>query len=817
MRNDTTRVKTLSRLLLLTLGCLTLSACGTGKQNASAPAGEPVTGVLNWRGAAQNGTSLQTGLPESVALQGKDANLRWTLDVPSGGTATIAQYADGPRLYALGYPGEGANLLETLYCLDPETGEEYWSRGYADFISDIVYNRYAIGGPTVDPETGNVFIHTSPGLLIALDRDGKELWQVSLMEQFGRLTFPNGRTGVVTLDGDLAIVNIISTNWGSEGPARNRFYAFDKNTGELIWSSTPGVGPPFLSDSSFSTPMIENRRGHRVFYAGTGCGNLVCVNIRTGEPLWRYQMSFGGVNSSPVLFDNNTPDDPQDDLIIQVHGKENIDDTGRGYMLAIKADQGFIAGFESKEKPLQLSKDFVAWRNDDVSMFTSSPTLVDGIVYQTTIDGHLVAIDAKTGKTLWKEKLGASQLHSSPVYAEGKLYVAYWNDGLFIVPHGRDKPTNIQQTALEGKCIGTPSVWNGKLYIHTTEKLYCFGNESGGLAKGPSKVPFYAYFSSNGINRGKADSLMIQPAEFLLHPGEAVFPKPKAIDRFGNTWPMQDDATLLLEPWIPPTAKVRVKMDAETGTVTRKKVVDFASVELSILASGNNAPSAGAFKASTGDLAGTTRGRILPVPPYAFDFNEAELGETDKTDNVAYAHPPLPWLGARMKWQVREDPTDPDNKVLAKTLDRVLFQRSMIFMGHADDTGYTVQADVMSDGNRRGMSVVGVINQRYIIALDGNKGAIEVSSNHNRIAVTEDFKWKPKTWYTIKSMVKVLPDGSGIVYGKAWLRGEEEPAAWTIEAKVPNAHTNGSPGIFGFSPQSRFRVYVDNVKVEPNP
>ena len=235
-------------------------------------------------------------------------------------------------------------------------------------------------------------------------------------------------------------------------------------------------------------------------------------------------------------------------------------------------------------------------------------------------------------------------------------------------------------------------------------------------------------------------------------------------------------------------------------------------------ASANNAPSAGAFKASTtNDLAGTTRGRILPVPPYAFDFNEAELDEKDANDDIAYAHPPLPWLGARLKWQVREDPSDAKNKVLAKTLDRVLFQRSMIFMGHPDDTGYTVQADVMSDGNRRGGSVVGVICQRYIIALDANKNVIEVSSNPNRLQVTKPFKFNTGDWYTIKAMVVPNKDGSGTVYGKAWPRDEDEPKDWTTQVKVPICHTHGSPGIYGFSPQSRHRVYVDNVKVEPNP
>jgi outer membrane protein assembly factor BamB len=789
-----TRIAPLACLLA---ACAVLVACGT-TGTTKTDADNAVAGKLHWRGELQNGTSLQTNLPSEAVVDGEGKNLRWTLDVPGRGTAAIGEYPDGPRLFVLGYPGEDAELTETLYCLNPETGEEIWSRSYADFISDIVYNRYTIGGPTIDPETGNVFIHTAPGLLIGLTPDGDELWRVSLMEQYGRLTFPNGRTGAVVIDGDLVIVNIISTNWGSEGPARNRFYAFDKDTGELVWSSTPGVGPPFLADSSFSTPHIENRQGYRVFYAGTGCGNLVCVNIRTGEPMWRYQMSLGGVNSSPLIYDNGTPDVPADDLIIQVHGKENVGDSGRGYMIAIRADQALATAVQSDEKPLKIENDLVVWRNDDVSMFTSSPTLVDGVVYQCTLDGNLVAIDAKTGETLWeKGELGASQLHASPLYADGRLYIPYWNDGLFIMTPSREKPTDVKQTKLTGKCIGTATAWNGKIYIHSTTRLYCFGNESGGLATNDSDTSIAAA-------PGPPTDLIVQPAEFLLKPGDAVRPKATAIDAKGRPTPAVLSG-FAMQKWIPPTARVKAELNAEVmGSV--------------IGAAANNAPSAGAFKITANDLAGTTRGRILPAPPYRFDFDAFDLTLTDATDNVPYAHPPLPWIGARMKWQVRDDPTDDgDNKVLAKTLDRVLFQRSMIFMGHPDDSGYTIQADVLSDGNRRGGSVVGVICQRYIIALDANKGVIEVSSNPNRVQVTEKFPFKTGQWYTIKAMVVPNDDGSGTVYGKAWLRGEEEPADWTIAAKLPICHTNGSPGIYGFSPQSRHRVYVDNVKVEPNP
>jgi len=196
------------------------------------------------------------------------------------------------------------------------------------------------------------------------------------------------------------------------------------------------------------------------------------------------------------------------------------------------------------------------------------------------------------------------------------------------------------------------------------------------------------------------------------------------------------------------------------------------------------------------------------------DFESFELAVPHvREEGVRFAYPPLPWIGARFKWEVRDVE---GNKVLAKTLDNVLFQRAMTFIGTPEMHNYTVQADVMTDGNRRMRSTGGVINQRYIIALVGNAQLLEVSSNHDRIKVAVPFSWQPNKWYRLKTQVDVAQDGSGVVRAKAWPREEGEPDQWTIQVPHKVAHANGSPGLFGFAPQSKFRVYLDNVSVTPN-
>ena len=53
-------------------------------------------------------------------------------------------------------------------------------------------------------------------------------------------SFPNGRTGGLFMDENLVIIHAITANWGKQGPARDRFYAFDKKTGKLVGSQLLG-------------------------------------------------------------------------------------------------------------------------------------------------------------------------------------------------------------------------------------------------------------------------------------------------------------------------------------------------------------------------------------------------------------------------------------------------------------------------------------------------------------------------------------------------------------------------------------------------
>src|SRR5947207_2331060 len=280
----------------------------------SATQAAPVHGWLTWRGPNQNGASLETNLPDKVDA----AHPLWTAKLPGQSTPVIAN----GRLYIMGYVGDGPDLQEVLTCFDAETGKQLWQQSYSAFLSDTIYHRYATSSPTIDPETGNVYMQGTQGILAAFTADGAKLWDLSMMELYGRLTFPNGRTASPLVDRDLVITRGITANWGAQGPASDRFYAFDKKSGELVWSSTPGDRP---HDNSFSHPVLGWLEGKRVFYAATGDGSIVCVNARTGEPIWRVTLAKAGINATVVVHNNDkiiavygTPYDPGEMVALRI-------------------------------------------------------------------------------------------------------------------------------------------------------------------------------------------------------------------------------------------------------------------------------------------------------------------------------------------------------------------------------------------------------------------------------------------------------------------------------------------------------------------
>ena len=799
-------------------------------EKPAAPAKALATGIsgwLDWRGPNHNGTTDETGLPDKV--DGKAA--LWSANFPGQSSPVIAN----GKLYINGYVGDGPDLREGVTCFDAETGKQLWQKLENDFLSDTIYLRYSTSSPSIDGETGNVYVLGTQGLLTCFTADGKQLWQHSMMEEYGRLTFPNSRTATPVIDKELVITRGITSAWGAYGPAGDRFYAFDKKTGELVWSSAPGDRP---QDNSFSHPLLTWIDGKRVLISAGGDSTLVGINARTGDPLFRFPVAKagakGGINAGVVRY--------KDSLLV-IHESENLDTSEVGRSAAFKVPTD-IKPPEPGKPQLLDTKELELWRNP-LGNLASSPCLAGNRMYEVTGVGELGAIDADTGKVLWKQKLGVEQRQSSPLFGDGKLYVAFYiadagekkegeeasggNGELFIIKPSDKGPEILSRTKLEGRCYGSPIAYNGKLYVQTDKKLYCFGKK--GANKGLAAAPA----PEDWPKAGPAAKLQLIPGEAFLKPGESTPVRVRTLDANGFTVEENADVKQVkFEPFIPPTALVKATMKG-TFDADGKLVADPAPI-----------PTAGAFKGTLKvgetELSGTMRGRVLPALPIKTDFETAELKETTGPGvgiepapltppapgvpapqpgptnwnsiepPTPFAYPPLAWSGARFRFEVRDKD---GNKALCKSIDNKLFQRGQVFIGHPEESNYTIEADVMSEGNKRKSTELGLINQRYQIILKPNFQQIEVNSNQERLKVQAPCALSPNIWYHLKARVDLAADGSGIVRAKAWKKDEAEPEAWTIEVPHKTAHTHGAPGLYSLTPQEQ-RGWIDNISVTPN-
>jgi len=774
-------MKTRYPLIYLLVWCVFLSSCirfsspkqTTIKASSTVRLENKTSDWLFSRGDRGVGVSTERGLPEEL-----NNTLQWTHQIQGGGIPVVA----GGKVYQFGYYGSGEEIEESLTCLDLETGKLLWDRRRKDFISDIVYDRYGVGSACIDVETGNVYFQTSAGEIVGYTPEGSLLWERSLMEEFNRLTFPNGRTGGPCVDEGLVILHAITANWGSNGAARDRFYAFDKKSGDLVWTSTPGTIP---KDSSFAPLVFEDLEdGRRVFYSGTGCGHVVCIDARTGQPLWRFKMSHGGVNAGVVVYE---------DLIIAIHGKENIDNSRIGRMVGIRKPFKLPSAGEAIKELTYINE---AWRNDEIESFTSSPCIHRDRIYTTVKTGELFCNDARTGKTLWTLKLAPDQIHAAPVWADDKLYVPMFDGEISIVRDMGNYGEIMNQVDLGSPCLAAPAVSSGRILVQSKKQLYCFGNDL-------KPKLFRPKVQDDRPLGNQFASLQIIPSEFTLNAGQKLNFRVYALDAKGLKIKQLGEG-LSWEKWIPPTAKVQAQLD---GNLT-------ATGPGTLFAKPDAKLSAGAIRVTYDGLSAVARGRIIPSLPYSENFEYGYNLTNQSTDGIAFSFPPLPWLGARMRWQVQDLDGE---RVAGNTLDRVLFQRAINFIGSHEAQDYIMELDAKVDGNRRIKSTVGLINQRYIFALVGNANRLEVVSNYDRFHRAVPFAIKANIWYRLKAQVDILENGTGLVRAKAWPRNEPEPVEWTLEESHNRPHTKGAPGIYAMSPQSKKKVYFDNLLIYSKP
>ena len=705
-----------------------------------------------WRGLNSDGVSQEIGLPSTWSPEGE--NLIWKQSI--GGRSTPIVLDGRVCIITLAEPHEPSKWQERIVCLDVLTGNIKWDFRYKVFLTDIPHHRVGWASLAGDPESGFIYSNGIEGMVHCLDSDGRVVWSRSFSEEVGRISGYGGRTVSPTIDGDLLLINFLNAGWGSTTIPRDRFYALNKNTGETVWISTPGGAP---KDTTYNVPVVKIINGRKVLMSGNADGAIYGLSLNTGEKLWGYPLSKRGINSSVVV---------QGNRLYASHSEENVDEsTAMGRLICLDVSK------------IKNGKPKLLWEVDGFTAGYASPAIWDNYLFQVDNSANLVAFNTMTGKEFWKFNIGVMQ-RASPVVADNKLMVADVDGKFHILQlRGNQTPliTDLEEFQnVDGSAVpinGSPAISNGRLYLLTENNLYCIGNKLNLTNKKGNKS---LEDKDKQVSGTSNKDILVVPGEVILSPGQEKEFTVNEIDSLGGI-------NQIMPQWSLKNLK---------GTVSSSGVVNLSK---------DNIPQAGLIIGVIGNTSYKARISSRPKIPFKEDFESYQDGSV-----------PPGWNSTKGRFKIvsREG-----NKVLKKLSNNPRSWRTMVFMSKPISSGYEITAEMLATEQKRRLPDMGLIAQRYILAVMGNRQELQIRSwlsELGHFSKTIKYPLDPNAWYHMKLRVENdLVGAGGKILGKIWKKGTLEPSEWSIEAKDPIVHKQGSPGIYGYSSAE---ILYDNIAVK---
>ena len=375
-----------------------------------------------WRGVERNGMSPETGLLKSWPAGGPP--LVWKATGLGEGYSAFS--ISRGLLFTQGQRGE----QEFVLAIDVKTGKKAW-----ETLTGQSYREKRGHGPRGTPTLdGDVlYAMAADGTLVCLEqRTGKKVWAADLMKRF-ETEIPHWAISESPLvDGDHLIVTP-----GGKGAA---IVALNKKTGAVIWKS--------LSDrAGYSSAIAFDLGGIHQMAILTGQA-AVGLNLKNGEPLWRYdKVSNRTANiATPIYRDGYL-------FVSTAYG------TGCA-LLKLTAEGGGV-----KAEEVYFSKDMMN--------HYSSSVLVGDYLYGFS-NAILTVMKFTTGEVAWKDR---SVGKGSVTYADGKLYLLS-EDGVMGLaeasPAGYKEISRFEISRGEFPTWTPPVIADGKLYLREQDNLYCY-------------------------------------------------------------------------------------------------------------------------------------------------------------------------------------------------------------------------------------------------------------------------------------------------------------------------------------------------------
>ena len=239
------------------------------------------------------------------------------------------------------------------------------------------------------------------------------------------------------------------------GSCDMNLHALNQYTGNPVWKR-PTNG--FV----LSTPAVYDN----VVYAASCDGKVYACDARRGKPLWVFprqkSQNIGKITSQLLACKEGV-------FVYNVRGEIYRLDSRNGKL---------IWKLDVSEETKKSNKD------DDSIELTSSPAIIDGMVFIATPGGRIICIDIATGAIKWrfpKDKPVSHRFVSTPVLCARHCYVPDRSGQFYSISLTTGEDDWVYTVDIDGVVEGSASVGYGKIIIGSqNEHLIALDLHSGG-------------------------------------------------------------------------------------------------------------------------------------------------------------------------------------------------------------------------------------------------------------------------------------------------------------------------------------------------
>ncbi len=396
-------------------GLITLLFYLVGMALCSLPA--PSEDWPQWMGPRGDGASIQTG----VFAVGGTTRLRESWRRPIGrGYSSVSVV--GGRAFTMELQGSATYVL----AVDLLYGRDIWRSGIPGSVAQQYNSSGPLSTPTIDQ--GRIFALNADGRLQALAAaDGEPLWACDLVETFGASGTAYGFSTSPVVEGELLIVLV-------GGQPRNNLVAFNKTSGEVVWSvSHAKLG-------SYSSPVVGALARQRQIVVPAG-DRLYAVHPTTGRLLWTYE-GLTYPDRNPLLLTGDRIFIPLEDA---------------GVMLKLKAEAKQV-------RPHEI------WRTSYLQNSFSPAVYLDGTIYGFN-GSFLTALNAVSGEVRWREAMSGGSL----VLVDGYLLVLEESTGMLHLVVAKseafEERATVQIFRPGASSLTPPSYAAGRILLRNHEEM----------------------------------------------------------------------------------------------------------------------------------------------------------------------------------------------------------------------------------------------------------------------------------------------------------------------------------------------------------